>query len=196
MVTSELIAIAGGAASGKDKAGSIFENLLGFTHVSVSSELRKYIADNNLGLPDRETMTRIASQLRLEKSASFLVDHCLANHSEVEKLALSGIYAPAEAHRVKNVGGIVMVVVCDDPLVRYARYLERQEAMPRPESLSFADFMRANARENSGSPGQQDIDGIRAMADIVISNEGTVEEFAEQIYSTYQALRIAEVGHV
>jgi dephospho-CoA kinase len=186
------IAIAGEAASGKDSTALILEQLYGATHVSSSDELRKYIQANGLGIADRDTMTRVAHHLRATRSASFLVDVCLEQHPEPELLVISGIYSPAEAHRVKQAGGNLWAVICRDPAQRFQRFSARSG---RPENLTYEQFLAAQAKENTGQEGQQDITGITRMADSHIYNEGTWDELVLQVRAAYeQTVAATEAG--
>jgi dephospho-CoA kinase len=187
------LGVSGDASSGKDTTGIILEENFGCLHVSCSDLLRKFVTEAGL-LPDRETMTRMGQQLRANLGASFLVDRCIETHNDVESLVLSGIYCPSEAQKFKNIGGHIIHVVCNNPLLRYERYLERQRILQRPETLTFEDFQEAFTRENTGESNQQDVAGVAQIADIVIVNEGTKSELADRVAEAYQTFYRSKNG--
>lgn len=181
----QLIGIAGDLASGKDSVGNILRDRYGFAHVSCSDFLREYMSKHSLGTPDRETITRVARELRTEKGASFIIDQCLEDHSEEQKLVLSGIYSPAEAVKVKEVGGHMFAVICRDEHARYLRILERGAIR---DDLTFEQFLAAQEEENSGKSNQQNISAIVEHADFKIFNEGSRDELESIVAITYGSI--------
>ena len=173
-----LMGISGNSASGKDEVGRMLSENHGYTHASCSDYLRSYISLHQLGFPDRDTCTRVARELRALKGATFLVDQCLNQYSEFERLALSGIYSPAEAIKIKRVGGQILHVVCRNEHVRYDRIVNRGQFR---DGVSFEEFQIAQRKENTGNHDQQDVETIAELADYVIFNEGTFEQLAIQV---------------
>ena len=187
----QIVGIAGDAGSGKDSVGNILQGAFGFDHISCSDLLRSYITDNRLGAVDRPNMTRVGRELRETKGASFLVEHCLNSYIGDHDLALGSIYSPAEALKIQQSGGRVLVVACREARLRYERIINR--GTPR-DQISFEEFMAAGIAENSGGEDQQNVAGISDLADIVIYNEGTMDDLTVQLAETVAMIRQGAYG--
>ncbi|MES3031374.1 MAG: nucleoside monophosphate kinase [Patescibacteria group bacterium] len=167
-----LFGFVGHPSSGKDTAAEYMVEKYGFTHLSSGDFFRDYLTEHNLGAPTRENLSQIARDLRRDKGADIVMQ--LALKRSEQKLIVSGLRAVAEAQTLKNNGGKLVAFVVPVE-IRYQRALQRGRI---GENISFEEFQIADQKESrSSDPNGQNVDGVVEIADILIKNDTTKEEF-------------------
>lgn len=182
----ELIGIAGQPASGKDTVGDILRDEFGFRHISSSDLLRRHIAQNQPGIQSRENLTAAAQKIRAQLGAEYLVRCCVEACVDDERIAISGVYSPAETIWLKSIGGAVVSVVCPDPAIRFQRQVIRRAER---DGLSKSEFQAAEIAENSGSFDQQNISHVEVLSDALIYNDSDYATLIARVASVYTRLR-------
>ena len=100
---------------------------------------------------------------------------------------MESLRAVAEVRLIKKLGGIVLGINAA-PEVRYERAVARGS---ETDKVSFAEWLQQEVREsNPTDPTKQDIFGALAEADVVIENNGTLEELYEKVDEMLQEQRM------
>lgn len=181
-----LIGIAGKACAGKDTAANSLREF-GFA-IMNSAEL--VTDENNLGgpKPTRHDQRGLANSRRAELGGDYWVRQAYARGCEkmrnlgTNRLVIVGIYAPAEADFIlRNPRSLLLGVECENQKERHQRYLKRY-AYDTRRIMTFADFIAADERENSGLlPIDTNVRSVLNMCNISISNESDVESLRDQV---------------
>ncbi|MDP4291057.1 MAG: AAA family ATPase [Bacteroidota bacterium] len=174
-----IIGITGTLGAGK---GTIVEYLTdhkGFKHFSVRAFLIVEIKKRGL-IVNRDTMTRVANELRAQNSPSYIVD-CLFEKAVAsgENCVIESIRTPGEIDSLRNKGRFILLAVDADAAIRYERVVLRNSETDR---ISFDTFIDNEQREmNSDDPNKQNLHTCIQQADYVFSNNGTLDELTLQV---------------
>lgn len=173
-----LVGIVGHALSGKDSASLRLASHHDFTFISTGDFLRSYVTEHNLGGLDRENVSRVSTELRKQFGPTFPVPQILKDYHSTPRLVLGGLRTIAEVEYMKKEGAHIIAITC--PLeVRYAR---AQKRMRLGDEVSFEDFKRIEQKESKSSdPHEHNIEAVMGMADYVIDNNCSLEEFYQKI---------------
>jgi len=180
-----IIGIAGSFGAGK---GTVVDYLIkehGFTHYSASGFIVEEI--ERRGLPvNRDNMTVVANELRALHGPSFIIDSLYAR-AEVHDgdVVIESLRAVAEVQRIKELGGIVIGVDAESTL-RYERAHARKSLK---DDVSYEKWLlQEKAESNESDPTKQNIFGALKEADVVFSNNGTMEELYKQVKEFLQTV--------
>ena len=149
----------------------------GFVHHSAREMLTEIIKSR--GLPeDRDSMMKVANELRAKEGPSALVANMLYNASKQGKdCVIESVRTSAEAALLKE-NGAVLVSVNAPVATRYERICARGSVT---DQVSFEKFQEDEQREMSNMDlNKQNLTAVMAMADISITNDGDVDA----LYST------------
>lgn len=174
----QIVGIAGTFASGKDTLAEYLAKDFGFTHVSTGDMVRK-VAMDKYGSIERPVLAKTGAELRRSQGAGALVLEAL---EEPRPLVITGIRTLGEARAVKNADGRLLFV--DAPVeLRYDRVKSR--ARDNETKLTLEQFVENEAAELYSGPNDEDfnIRGIGGIADIVIENSESLEDFIAAAYS-------------
>lgn len=174
----QLIGISGTFASGKDTVAEFLVSDFGFTHVSTGDIVRK-VAMEKYGSIERPVLAKAATELRYAQGAGALVAEAL---KETRPLVITGIRSLGEAKTVKAAGGVLLFV--DAPVeLRYERI--KQRSRDKEAELSLEEFRANEAKELYAGPNDEDfnIRGIGKIADIVVENTTTLEDYIQHAYT-------------
>lgn len=174
-----IIGITGTLGAGK---GTIVEYLVrtrGFLHFSV----RAYISEEikKRGMPvNRDTLTRVANELREKNSPSFIIDELYKKAlSNGQDCVIESIRTPGEVKSLKSKSRFYLFAVDADPVLRYKRIKLRKSETDR---VTYETFLANEEREmNSADPNKQNLHKCREMADFLLHNERSVEELYQQV---------------
>jgi dephospho-CoA kinase len=175
----KLLGIGGTNGSGKDTLGEILAEQ-GWLTVSVSDFLREECKIRGLPI-ERENLRMISAEWRRKYGLGVLVDKAveLLNKSDKEYVGLVAIPMrnPGEAQRIKDLGG-TLVWVDADPKIRYQRIYSRKRSAE--DDKTFDQFVKEeqDEMEHSGDHHTLSLSGVKAKADIFITNDSNdLEEF-------------------
>ncbi len=169
------LAFVGPPAVGKDAVSNYIEQKYKLTHISSGDIVREYVKDNNLGTLERENLQKIANNLRTEKGGDVLVKIALEKTNN--NLIISGLRAIDEVLTFKKHGGIVITITA--PLEKRYNLAKLRERIG--ENVSLDEFKRIEETEQSNADkNSQNVFQVISMADIIISNDGTLEELYEK----------------
>ncbi len=188
----KLFGLAGTAGSGKDTVAELICEMFNAHNYSTSDFVRActrfvfdYPPDHN---PIRDELFIVATQLReLNQSTTVQFGVLQAQHRDFRRQLISGLRSVGEAKAVRRAGGLIIGVDAD-PKIRFERIVSRSR--DRESQRKFEDFLRQDEYENKGVAGG-DMRGIRHIindADILIINDGTLEDLRQQIKDKIQPL--------
>jgi cytidylate kinase len=176
----KLIGIGGTDGSGKDSLGHYLRDERGWYFISVTDLLREEA--KNRGMPlSRSTLRMISAEWRAQSGLGVLVDKAVAEYEPLADkysgLALASLRNPGEADKVHELGG--KVVWTDAPIkLRYQRAVRRNKGTE--DQISFAEFKAEEAAQmhHNGDETTLNLSGVKARADIFITNNSdNLEEF-------------------
>lgn len=186
--TFMLLGITGTDGSGKGTVVDYLVSEKGFAHYSARAIYLEEIAHRGIE-PSRANMRLIANEMREKHGDDFLVTYYLKKIEAegTEHAIIESIRALKEAVTLKNNGGILIAVDADQKL-RYERVQERRSESDR---VSFEEFVAHETIElNDPDPHGMQKQKVIDMADYVILNNGTFEEFHAQIEAVYQKITL------
>lgn len=165
------LAFVGPPAVGKDAVSEYIEKKYKINHISSGDIVRAYVKENNLGTLERENLQKVANQLRTERGGDILVK--IALEKADGNLIISGLRTIDEVLTFKKVGGIIITITA--PLEK--RYILAKLRGRIGENVSMEEFMRIEETEQSNADkNSQNVGKVISMADITISNDGTLED--------------------
>ncbi len=175
-----IIGITGTLGSGKGEIASILKTK-GFIHFSVRDFLILELKRRNIGV-NRDTMTSLANELRKTHSPQYIIEQlCNQAVAEGKNAAIESVRTPGEIDFLKSqTGGEFYLVAVDaDQKVRYERIVGRKSDL---DKVSFEKFVSDEQREMiSSDPTKQNISECMCRADVVIRNDGNLDELAHQV---------------
>jgi dephospho-CoA kinase len=175
----KIIGITGTLGAGK---GTIVDYLVrekGFIHFSVRQYLIGVIEKK--GLPvNRDSMVITANELRARQNPAFIIQE-LYNKAQKERknAVIESIRTPGEVEFLKRQGDFILLAVDADPKIRFKRIVNRKSST---DHIDYKTFIEDEKREmTSTDPNNQNIRKCIEMADIVLTNNGSIDDLYEQI---------------
>jgi len=181
----KIIGLAGTAGSGKDTVAELLCEEFGMHNYNTSDYVRaitRFLFDlPHDASPIRDQLYEVANALRgLHQASTVEMGIVQAKERDFDIQLISGLRSVGEAEAVRAAGGIVIGVDAD-PKIRYERIQSR--ARDAESERTYEEFLSQDEHENKGI-GEGQSRGIRTIidqADIVITNQGTLEELKQQI---------------
>ncbi|MBU1082886.1 AAA family ATPase [Patescibacteria group bacterium] len=176
-----IIGITGTNGSGKDTLAKILVRRLNYPHFSLSDELREICHEKNI-LPSRENLTNLGNELRQEFGSDYLSLRILGKTKD--NFIVTSIRNPKEIEPFKEIGKFVLISLTAPIETRYQRIVENKHRSGEKigeSKTSFTDFNAQENREMKGESFSQQLGQLMAIADINISNEGTIEELDNEV---------------
>lgn len=178
----QVLAFVGAPAAGKTEAASVAMEM-GIPVITMGGVIRDELRRRGLPLSD-ENAGRIANELRAHEGMDAIAKRCIPlikGVKDVEEkkarkvIVIDGIRGVAEVETFKKEFGTDFVLVrIDAPLIlRYERIKTRGRG---DDLLSIEEFEEREEREKRWGMGE-----AMKNADKVVKNEGSLEEFKEQI---------------
>ncbi len=188
----KLFGLAGTAGSGKDTAAEIIAELFDMHMFSTSDYVRavtRYIFDLEPDAsPIRDQLFEVATELRkLNQASTVNMGIVQARERGFGRQLITGLRSVGEADAIRAQGGIIIGVDAT-PEIRHQRIKERSR--DAESERNFEEFLRQDEHENEGVDGEG-MKGIRYViedADIIIQNDGTLDDLREQISSKLRVM--------
>ncbi len=170
----KVIGITGTIGAGK---GTIVEYLMevkGFAHFSVRGYLTREIEHRGMQV-NRDSMVAVANELRARYNPAFIIEELYKEAVESGKdCVIESIRTPGEVEALRKLDQFVLLAVDADPKIRYERIFLRGS---ETDQIDFETFLQNEAREmHSADPNHQNLHKCIGMADVVLLNNGTIEE--------------------
>jgi len=173
-----IIGVTGTIGAGK---GTVVERLVdkGFKHFSVRAFISEEI--DRRGLPvNRDNMTSVANDLRSKHCPEYIAMELFrqakasGGDAVIESLRTTG-----EIDYLRRQGKFVLIAVDADPVLRYQRTRVRGS---ETDDITLEKFISDEEREmHSSDPHKQNISACIKLADVVLFNNATKEEFFKDI---------------
>lgn len=171
-----IIALTGPMAAGKTEAGMILKEQ-GFQYIAFSDIIRK-IADERKIEPTRQNLQKLGRKVKEEANNQGILSKLIVDHKKKDNLVADGLRNPDELREFKKYPGFLLVAVTAPMRVRYARIRKRK----RPgDPENYIDFRSLDRKENRGESPAQDINRCVRAADLVIENNGTIQELKDKV---------------
>lgn len=175
----KLIGIGGTNGSGKDSLGQFLAEEHGWLFVSGSDMLRDELKKRKLPI-ERENLRNLSAEWRREYGLGAIIDKAVEIFKAkpgFKGLAIASIRNPGEAEEVHRLGGKV-VWTDADPKIRYDRIYNRGRSAE--DNKTFEQFLaeEQHEMEHSGDEATLSLSGVKAKADIFITNHSNdIEDF-------------------
>jgi dephospho-CoA kinase len=129
---------------------------------------------------NRDTMTSLANELRLENSPSYITDALYEQAKRMGKSAvIESIRTPGEVHALRAKGDFLLFAVDADAKKRYERIVVRKS---ETDAVSWDTFMNNEKREmNTSDPNKQNLQECIAMADYIFYNDHSIADLEEEV---------------
>lgn len=179
-----IIGLTGPNAAGKGEAAA-FLAAKGFEYRSLSDVLREKLGRQ--GHPvTRAALIELGRRLRAQYGNDYLARRILERLEPGKNYVVDSIRHPDEVRALRSRRDFRLVAVDADPAVRFARLKARaREADPQ----TFEEFQRFEAEEATRRRDEgQDLAGTIALADAVVRNDGSLEEFHRELTRVIQYL--------
>ncbi len=173
-----IIGIAGTHGSGKGTVVGYLMTQHGFKHYSMSEFITEEIVRR--GLPvNRDVMRQVGDDLRKMHGPDYLSIQLLMRAKEAGGNAIiESIRSVGEAEYIRARGGILWAVNAD-VRTRYERIFKRKS---EKDAVSFEQFAEQEKKESHNpEPYKMNLPACIAMADVVLTNDGTEAELFIQI---------------
>jgi len=169
-----IIGLTGKSGSGKTEVCNYLK-LKGFKCYSLSDILREELKSRGQKI-SKENLINLGNQLR-EKFGSGILAKRVIEKMNDEDLVIDSIRNPSEIKEFRKKKDFILLGITAPLEVRYKRFQSKK----KEDELSFEEFKRLEKTENSDLPSNQQLNKCLEMADVIIENEGTIEELHEKL---------------
>jgi dCMP deaminase len=172
-----IVGVTGFFCSGKDTFAE-FLMRKGFKHISLSDIIRDEITarGQQITIP---RLTETGNELRTTFGPQVLAQRALAKMPEYGHVVVTSIRHGAEVETLRTRKDFVLIFV-DAPLrTRYERCVSRNRAGDLTTFEAFRNAEKAQMR--SKDPNSQQLQTCKDMADILVNNDGSLEDFHGKI---------------
>lgn len=173
--------LTGPNAAGK---GEVAERLRahGFRIHSLSDVIRRVAESEGLP-PEREHLIRIGNHLRQQHGAGALAERILPELGERD--VVDSIRNPEEVAVLRRLDSFVLIGVRAPLELRFRRAITRSRPGD-PETLEA--FEARERQENANDPLAQQLDATFRLADLVIDNDGDLDDLHRKVDAMVQQL--------
>ncbi len=182
---SELVlGIVGRPSAGKDEAANFFIHK-GFHNYSTADVIRKLLNEAHPELEEtRKNMQIFITDLRKEKGSDIVIQ--IIKKDLQKPAVITGFRNPDEVRVMKNEKNFYLLGINASKEVRYQRSVERKRANEGRQT--FDEFVKIDDEEWFGTNITQKTKEVFEMADTVIDNDQTLEEFHKKLENVYNNL--------
>lgn len=170
-----VVGLAGRMGSGKTVVSDYLCRKYGAKQMRFSQILVDVLKRLHLP-PTRENLQKLGHVLRVSVGETVVVDAFREDLKAIDSdvVVIDGVRYHNEVDLVKSFPRNILVYLDASPRLRYERCVSRGEKGEK--NISFEDFVAAEQRET-----ERYLDEIKAAADYVIVNEGTLEELYRRV---------------
>lgn len=171
-----IIGIAGEMASGKDTVTKYLVERYGAEQYRFSDPLRAILKIMHLEVT-RDNLTAVSTHLR-EAFGQNLLAHIIERNAETSKsdiVVIDGVRRLSDIDLVKDKPNFTFWYTEADPKIRYERLSNRRENED-DGTLTFEQFLEDHSNET-----ERFIPELKAHAEQVIENNGTLEALKERV---------------
>jgi len=174
----KILGLTGLNASGKSTVAQFLIEK-GYKYYSLSDVVREYASQKNLD-HSRENLILCGNELREKFGADVLAKIVLdkIRNEKPEKVLIDSIRNVYEIETLKNFGNFKIIGLTAPANIRFERALKRKRV---GFETTLEDFINIEKVENSSDPKKQQLFKCLEMSDIVIDNNGSVEELKNKL---------------
>ena len=174
-----ILGVTGYFCSGKDTMAAILGRK-GFSHISLSDMIREELRrrGREVTIPN---LTEVGNELRRDFGPGILAQRALECMDFARNWVVTSIRHPSEVETLRTRPDFAMVFVDAPQRVRFERSLGRARA---GDPATFEAFVAEEARQmqrEQGDPAAQALAECRALADVILDNDSTVEAFYDRV---------------
>jgi dCMP deaminase len=172
-----IIGLTGKNGSGKTAVSEYLKNR-GFSYYSLSDEIRDEIRERGLEI-SREILIKVGNELRKNFGPGVLAERILGRLESEHNYVIDSIRNPNEVDVLRRRKDFTLLAIEADQAVRF----ERSRSRGREQAAQTLDqFVREEARElESDKPDHQQLNATRQVADLVVDNNGTIEDLHRRL---------------
>jgi len=180
----QIIGIAGTNGSGKDTMAAMLARHYNYLNASATEMFLSELKSR--GWPvDREHKAKLSAEWRREFGMGVIVDKAIQMYKNATErydgIVVGSLRHPGEADRVHELSG-KMVWIDADPEIRFKRIqsnLEERRGKHAEEGKTYEEFLAEEAKEmqQSGDSATLNMSAVKDRVDVLLVNNGTVEEF-------------------
>jgi len=189
-----IIGLTGTHGAGK---GTVVEYLKakGLKHFSARQFLYEELDRRGLSR-DRDKLNIVANSLRSKFGPEYVAFSLYeAAHNSGNPSVIESIYTVGEIEKIRTAAkehgeNFILVAVDADPKIRYARISQHRKS--ETDMVSFDKFMEQQNREmESVDPSKHNLVACSKLADIVLQNDGSLEDFGQILKKTFAKYFVA-----
>jgi dCMP deaminase len=176
-----ILGVTGHYAAGKDTVGDILKEER-FHQISLSDFIREEAKRRKIK-DTRENLINIGNELRKKQGSGVLARLALQKMEWDKNYIVTSIRNPVEVEVLRTKQNFALINVTAAQKIRWGRMQERKTTEKRNDEIStFEEFKKLEEQEaTSSDPTKQQVATVMAMADIVITNDGTREELKKKV---------------
>lgn len=177
-----IVGVAGMPGAGKAEISRIVAKEKEWALVIMGDVIRDETRSRGLE-PTPENVGKVMLKLREEEGPAVVAKRCLPKIAEAksDKVLVDGVRSLAEMYEFeKNFPQFILVAVHSSPETRFARLFRRKRS---DDPSGWGVFVDRDLRELSVGQGS-----VIALADYLIVNEGTLEEYKARIREVLEAV--------
>ncbi len=172
-----IIGLTGRNASGKTEVSEYLKGR-GFEYHSLSDEIREEIRKRGLQIT-RSVLIVVGNELRSAFGAGVLAERVLHRLGHDRNYVVDSIRNPSEVEVLRRRQDFTLVAVQADERTRFERSRSRGR---EGAAATLQQFVAEEARElNSGDPAAQQLVATQNLADIVVNNDGSIQDLHKQL---------------
>ncbi len=173
----QYIGLTGQNCSGKGVASEVLREA-GYTYFSLSDIVREEALERGLDT-GRENLIMVGTDLRRQEGPGTLAMRILDKLGEPS--IIDSIRNPEEIEVLRSLDDFILIGITAPAELRFARMQERGRS---GDAGTFEVFLEQEKREQSSSSSGQQLHKCLEMADKIVENSGSLEEFREKLLST------------
>jgi dCMP deaminase len=172
-----IIGLTGKNGSGKT-AVSDYLKIRGFEYHSLSDAIREEIRGRGLRIT-RDALIEVGNELRKKHGSGILAERVLTCLENDQNYVVDSIRNPQEVDVLRRRSDFTLLALEAEQATRFERSRKRSRENAAQTLQQFAD---EEARElDSDNPANQQLNATREKADLVITNDGTLEELHRRL---------------
>jgi dCMP deaminase len=172
-----IIGLTGKNGSGKTAVSEYLQSR-GFTPYSLSDEIRNEIGRRGREIT-RAALIEVGNELREKLGPGILAERILRNLERERNYVVDSIRNPYEVEVLRSRSDFTLLAVEADERIRFERSRQRGR---ESAAQTLQQFIAEEAQElDSSNPAGQQLHATRQKADLVVINNGTLEELHRQL---------------
>lgn len=179
-----VIGLTGPNASGKGEAAGYLKSK-GFEYISLSDILREEAGHRGIE-PSRENLIKLGNEMRSENGPSILASLSIKKLKDKGSYIIDSIRNPGEIETLRKIKGFRLVGIDAPVEIRFKRCLDRKRPGD-PKTLS--EFIEKEEKENIDRAANQQLGKCLKLADKIIINDSTLENFYKIIDETIEKIK-------